>query len=384
MNPTTNLPVIMSDPSPEAPVEIMHSTNSPATSAEKSSQIINISGDTVAQGIRVYQDESQRNSLSWLFHHVKDKNLSWRQACKTVDISTTTLYRVWKGEYRNPSTGDLVDISDLCDRINRYRKLVEERDGLDRPPFVETTVWTRIDKLCREALSTNTIALIYGESQIGKTAALKEHARRNNHGQTIYVLMPASGGVQSMMRAIAEECHISSRTSFDQLVERVCHFLDENKLLIIDEVHEVFVSYHKGSMSKCLSVLRQIQERTQCGLVLCGTDVFRHELERGEFSQSLKQLSKRAIWPMQLERVPKTEDLIRISAHYRLPVPDQKTAAKIREIADAFGLGKYCKFMIRAAQLAKKRGQKMTWAHFLTIYAVADELANPVANTKNN
>jgi hypothetical protein len=49
--------------------------------------------------------------------------------------------------------------------------------------------------------------MVYGESQIGETASLKEYARRNNQGQTVYPLMPASAGVQSMVRAIAEACH---------------------------------------------------------------------------------------------------------------------------------------------------------------------------------
>jgi DNA transposition AAA+ family ATPase len=65
----------------------------------------------------------------------------------------------------------------------------------------------RISKVCDETLLCNTIAMVYGESQIGKTASLKEYARRNNQGQTVYPLMPASAGVQSMVRAIAEACH---------------------------------------------------------------------------------------------------------------------------------------------------------------------------------
>jgi len=335
--------------------------------------IINLSGDTIAEAARKYP-EPHAAALTWLFHHAKHNGLGWAETARAVGVSTTTLYRIWTGAYLNPKTGEMIDISDHIDAINKYRLLAEAREQMTRLPFVETSVWRRIEKICRETLEAQNISFIYGESQIGKTAALKEYVRRNNHGRTIYVLMPASGGVQAMMKAIADACHISSKSCFEHLRERVKNFLDQNKLLIIDEVHEVFCSYQRTSMIRCLSVLRQLQETTSCGMVLCGTEVFRQELERGEFAQALKQLRKRGIWELQLESHPTESDLKIISDYYKLGPPPPEIRHLIKHIAVTHGLGKYIKFIQRAAQLAKSKNQKFTWDHVAKINNIAAEL----------
>ena len=164
------------------------------------------------------------------------------------------------------------------------------------------------------------------------------------------------------------------RTSFEQLRERVTKFLDPSKLLIIDEVHEVFVSYQKSSTLKCLSVLRQIQEVSQCGMVLCGTNVFRTELEQGEFSQSLKQLRKRGIVELQLESVPTEEDLNLIAKHYKLGPPSPEAAEHVRWIAKEMGLGKYTKFLASSAQMAGKKKERFCWGHFVRTVTIAAQM----------
>jgi len=351
----------------------MEETDKLAVIEKGGAGVINVSGDTCTVKTADYPEE-HRNLVRWLFAFAKEMEWSWEDLARETKISTTTMYRVWTGKYRNTDTGELVDLTSLCERIARFKELAEERALARRLPFIETSVFRRIEKVCREALIMQTIAMIYGESQIGKTESLKEVARRNNHGNTVYVLMPASAGVQAMMKAIAEACHISVRTSFEQLRERVGNYLDGSKLLAIDEIHECFVSYQKSSLVKCLSVLRQLQEISQCGLVLCGTNVFRHELERGEFSQSLKQLRKRGIWELQLEDAPKEKDLAAIADFYKLPSPGGEAAELVKWIGKEMGLGKYTRFLARGAQLANKRNDRFGWKHFVEIVGIATKL----------
>lgn len=335
--------------------------------------VINISGDTCTVKTAAYPEE-HRGLVRWLFAYAKESEWSWADLQRETNISSTTLYRVWNGKYANPESGEKIDLSNLCEKIARFKELALERGQQNRLRFVETSVFRRIDKICREALVMQAIGMIYGESQIGKTESLLEVARRNNHGNTPYVLMPASAGAQAMMKSIAAACHISARTGFEQLRERVTNFLDPSKLLIIDEVHESFVSYQRQSMVRCLSLLRQIQEVSQCGLILCGTNVFRTEMERGEFAQSLKQLRKRGIWELQLEDHPAGKDMALIWEAYKLAPPSGDAAELVKWIGKEFGLGKYTRFLARAAQLAHKRGARFTWKHFTEIVGVSLKL----------
>jgi DNA transposition AAA+ family ATPase len=336
-------------------------------------QVINISGDEMTQATAEYPEE-HRAQVRWLFAWVKSRGWSYKKAQAETTLSTTTLYRIWKGKYVDPTTGQGVRLDGVCETISRFRELAEARAMEQESGFVETSVWRRVDKICQEALIMQSFAFIYGESQIGKTAALREHARRNNHGQTIYVLMPASGGVQAMMKTIAAACHISARTSFEQLRARVERFFDHTKLLIIDEVHEVFLSYQKGSMLKCLAVLRQLQERTGCGIVLCGTNAFRSEIERGEFTQALKQLKKRGIWELQLEDSPSWEDLKCFWKSHRLGEPTGEVAQLVRWMGQEMGLGKFTRFLARAAMLAKSKGRKFGWDDFVSIVRISERM----------
>jgi DNA transposition AAA+ family ATPase len=329
-------------------------------------QRLNVSGDTMTVKTVGYPAE-QRDLVRWLYGHAKDNDWNWGDVEAHTGISSTRVFRIWNGTYIHKHTGQPLDITDECRRIETLRQTAIDRGGKDLGGFVETTVFQRISKVCDEALLCNTIAMVYGESQIGKTASLKEYARRNNQGQTVYVLMPASAGVQSMMRAIAEACHISSRACFENLRNRVLRYLDDTKLLILDEVHEAFVSYQKQATVKCMSVLRQLQEQSQCGLVLCGTNVFRSQIERGEFAQSLKQLRKRGIWELQLENTPSSTDVALIYRHHKLGKPSGEAAALVKNITAEHGLGKFAKFMVRAAQVATSRREQFQWKHFAEV-----------------
>lgn len=343
---------------------------------------INLGGDTVTMKTAEYPD-NHRALVRWLFDHAKDCHWGWDELEQHVGISSNTFYRVWTGKYRypkqdergqpNPKAGELIPLDRLCAKLAHFKSLAEERAMAGRF-FVETSVFRRINRIGREALVTQAIALVYGESQIGKTSALKEIARRDPN--TRYVLMPASSGVQGMLRAIAASCHISSglAVSVDEIRKRIFKYFDPTKLLLIDEVHECFVSYYASSLHRCLSTLRQLQEHTGCGMVLCGTGQLRHELENGRFAESLKQLRKRGIWELQLESEPTAKDLETIAAHYRLGSPTGDSVKLVSWIAKDMGLGKYTRFLARAVQLAGKKGEKFSWRHFEQIVGTATAL----------
>jgi DNA transposition AAA+ family ATPase len=227
------------------------------------------------------------------------------------------------------------------------------------------------------------IAFIYGESQIGKTKALEQRQFRNNHGQTVYTLVPAGGGKLELLQAIARAMKIPTRITIDQLKFRIGRYLDPTKLLILDEVHEFMLSYTKKGMQQCLAILRQLQESSGCGLVLCGTNAFRKELEEGEFSKAMTQLRRRGIWELQLEDKPTWEDLGLIAGHYKLGQPTGEAREHVEWLRNEMGLGKYCKFLARASQLAKKQNDRMTWDHFTKVINIAAVMkAKPTEKTK--
>jgi DNA transposition AAA+ family ATPase len=347
---------------------------------ERGPREINMSGDVVHFRTEEYP-EKHRELVRWIFAHAKDLHWSWNDLEHHTGLNKSTYWRIWTGTYRyqqfikkggakvaNPNAGKLIPLDSVCTKLAHFKSLAEDRASASKQPFVETSVFSRLNDFCRDVLVTQSIGMIYGESQIGKTWALREIARRNRT-HTSYVLMPASAGVQGMIRAIGQSTYISATlsASVDTIRTRIFDYFDSTKQLIIDEVHECFESHSSTSLKRCLSVLRQLQEHTGCGLVLCGTNVWRNELEFGSFAKSLLQLRKRGIWELQLEAVPEKDDLDLIAAHYRLGPPTGDAATLVKSIAEEMGLGKYTRFLARAGQLAAKKGERLAWRHFENI-----------------
>jgi DNA transposition AAA+ family ATPase len=325
-------------------------------------------GDTV---IRATKDlpEDQRDAIRWLFFYCVENDISMGDAADAIRRDRTTVYRVMRGEYG-------AKLDQIVEAIQSYRKLCMERSTIAQAEFIETTTARKIWKICDSALVYNSIAFIYGDSQIGKTCALEEYARRNNHGQTKYIRLPASAGVQLMMKEFAEACALSRNCCFEKLRERVLSALDRNHLVIVDEIHQTFASYHSRARISCLEVLREIHDRSNCGMVLCGTNVFREELQTGLHKKLLDQLRRRGIFELQLSAKPPKSDVRAIAATFGLEEPDPEAAQLVDDILGKHGLGKLIRFMQAGSRMARKQGRPLSWKHFVSAHDIIKRLSN--------
>lgn len=392
----------------EAPEEVSRNTRG-----------INIGANTVTQATE-HLSEEERLLIRWLHVYARDQDWEWEDVVKAVGYSSTTWYRIWTDKYRYPKwdtkvgkdgvkvrtpqarAGDRMPVSEHCAEIRRFKKLVEQREAVARAGFVETSVWKRVEWVCQRSFVRQRIGFVYGESQIGKTTCLEEYARRNNSGQTTYVELPPAAGVQLMTRAIARALHVSSNTCYEHLIQDVLDALDESKLLIVDEVHRVFTTYQKTSVMRCLDVLRYIHDKTKCGLVLCGTNVFRDQLKQGEFFQYLKQLRRRGLNEVQLPSSPPREDLDLMARKFGLDPdkhgtfdieqrePGVKGKPEVRKVqylsedimqhlAKTDGFGKFVIRLQDAVELARKRDEKPSWFHFVRAHDLIERMATEAA-----
>ena len=81
----------------------------------------------------------------------------------------------------------------------------------------------------------------------------------------------------------------------------------------------------------------------------------------------MKQLRKRGIWELQLENTPSSTDVALIYRHHKLGKPSGEAAALVKNITAEHGLGKFAKFMVRAAQVATSRREQFQWKHFAEV-----------------
>ena len=348
---------------------------SPENAEDKQLQIRGIGSSTLTVGAEIVtkytaslDNEEHKEAIRWLYGWAREKRYGWKELEAETKISTTSLYRLFSGTYQAKLDG-------IVERIHSYRKVAEERASIRKIGFVETSIARKMFKAFEYAMLSQSMVFVYGISQIGKTFTALHFKDENNHGRTKYVRLPASAGVQLCMKEIAKACFVSPKSSFENLRERVLNSLDGDNLLIIDELHQVFLSYQKGSAVKVLEVLREIHDRTHCGMVLIGTRQLKKELMLGSHVELLEQFKRRGVLEIMLPNTPPAKDLTKISSAYGLTEEPTGEAEELRkDILTTHGLGKYCKFLQAAGRIASKSDEPLTWVHFVKAHDILAKL----------
>lgn len=326
-----------------------------------------IPGDTVKIAIdRLVEsgalDDDGRDLVMWFYGYSRDSRWRLKDCADALAVSPTTVHRLFNGSYGAAYDG-------IVAAVARFKKVADERAKRRQIGFIETTAWGKISRVCNAALYDNMPAFIYGASQIGKTACLQEFARRNNHGTTRYIRMPSSPTFQYFLKTVAEACYISTRQNHDILRRRIMDALDSRNLLIVDEVHQAMCTASENAARKVIEFLREIYDRTGCGIVLCGTKVFRDEFERGRQALIFDQFRRRGMLELTLPDTPSKADINKIAKAFDLPPPEGDVLELIKTMLQSSGLGKYIKFLQYANGVSVSRNEALSWTHFTDAYA---------------
>ena len=324
-------------------------------------------GDQVTQ-VTAALDEKAREIARWFFAYCVEADISITDAGERIGYDKSVLYRFYNGKYSG-------SVENVIGAMGKFRGEIERTGGVGHAGFVETSLSKKIWKICDSAIVYESISFIYGDSHIGKTWALEEYKARNNHGRTIYMRMPATAGHQLMLKELAVACDFSAKAPFEKLRSRVMSSLDRDKLLIVDEIHQTFISYLKSSRLTCLELLREIHDRTGCGMVLCGTNVFKEELQGGHHKELLEQLRRRGIFELQLPAHAPKRDLQKIADSYGLGTFTDDAWELASYINRTSGLKRYATFLRVGQKLANNRKQNFTWDHFITAHDAISDLS---------
>jgi DNA transposition AAA+ family ATPase len=154
----------------------------------------------------------------------------------------------------------------LAERIRQYLELVEKRrSSVAGPKFVETASARSVLMCSAFAHEYRDIALIYGESGTGKTAALMHY--RDSHRSVQYVLLdPESGRPRALVGRLLwaeRKRRLGQSEPLGSGVEELVGALaGTDRLIILDEAqHLAFRS---------MELLRRLHDEAGVGLVLAG------------------------------------------------------------------------------------------------------------------
>lgn len=342
-----------------------------------------------SQGIspEVFEDaiaelpEDQKDVLQYWYYHAKEFDLSLVQLGQRVGLSSSTLSRAFRGQYGAGLDG-------LCKTLELRKEHLCQ--SVSNPDFIMTSLGKQMWEVFDTARDLQIVMFVIGKMGIGKTTVGLEYKRLHNHGKTHYHRCSPSMTLGQFISSLALSMGIpSKRHDHLRLRNKIIALLAAGKrLLIIDELHELFVQKERSRGMNAVLIcefIREIFDRAACGLVLIGTKKMMDELRSERNARALAQLLDRGL-EVDLPDEPTREDAIALIKHFGLKPPGQgedEAAAIIKDIFASSGLRKLTTYLRNGARHAAMRKEPYQWRHFVAAQAhLASLTSKPKKSSK--
>lgn len=307
--------------------------------------------------------DTQRLAIRWLHSYYYDSGRSLAEVGQDIGYDGGNISRIFVNKYAG-------DMEKVAAAITRFREILELRANTTKAPYIKTALYREIEQVCDTALAYQKIAYIYGESQVGKSAALEEYAREHNHGQTILVTMPVGGSISHFLAALAAKVRCNNQQRGDILQLNIMRCFGPSNLLIVDEASRALQSRsYGGNNLKTMDFIRDLHDQTGAAVVLCGTNVFREQMKDVQIAKFLNQFNRRCIVRRQLPDRPSRADLNAFARHYGLDAAGGEAYQIQKAVIAQHGLGVWLTTLRAGAKFAANKQTKMTWDHVIKAHA---------------
>ncbi len=332
-----------------------------------------INGNTISAWTREANlTESDRSLIFYLHDHAATHDLSLieigqllKQPGSRKAYSKDSVYHALNG---NRDASQLVN---FLASIREFKNLNDERKTITRAPFIPTNLTKKIFSICDSARIFNTAQFIIGESHIGKTTALKEYQRLNNHGRTTLLRAPAGGGKMQTIQRLCDLCHLSTTGSTGYLCNRLIDYFDDGMVLIVDEAHQ----FLQGRSIQTLEFLREIHDESGCGIVISATPSWDQAKTDDNIRKVLEQLENRHLITSRLPNKPTKSNLNAFAKSYQLQPATEEALDLQSHVIETTSLGRWLKILQGASRIASKADQILTWQHVLQAHSALLKLA---------
>jgi DNA transposition AAA+ family ATPase len=341
----------------------------PETDSQRSTGSYGIASHNFETTLATYP-ESAHEILRYWFFLGKDRDWSLAKLQEATGVSTTTLSRVFRGVYG-------AEIESVIATLERARLTYAE--SVDNPDFIETSLARRLFATFDKTRALGNVSIVWGKMGIGKTAVATEYQRLNNHGKTLLVRFPAGATFAFFVAHVAKACGVATRSQSQlQQRQKIYQVLSAGKrLLIVDELHQAFLTTRSDTAVKCCEFLREIIDVSNCGLVLMGTKLLQESVFSGPHKDALAQLVDRGTVQIPLPDKATKSDVKAFLANYGLqfPHPEDPAAPILNDILVSHGLRKLTMHLRDGAAFARKRQEPYDWSHFLAAFQAIQSLS---------
>jgi DNA transposition AAA+ family ATPase len=301
-------------------------------------------------GVTRYWGEAQR------------RGMSLRAAAKAAGLDGSVLCRALKGVW----AGDMDRVESAC---------LQALDVMEGGGIFETSVTRGCRTACSAVAIAREIGLIWGPLQCGKTTALKTYVRDNR--AACYCRVASRSGTPILAEEMAKALG-SSKAERATFRENRRYILDSaaERTLIVDELHEAFSTHGFEAAVAYIEFIREVHDRTGCGVILCGTDAMPRGFQAKRYAPVLRQTWERGIVRKTFPALPPWKDVLAAAAHYGASEElAEKSADAWKVKLRGMSFGAVCRLLRSAAHMAGKRGRPMCWERVGEALATLDQFA---------
>jgi DNA transposition AAA+ family ATPase len=326
-------------------------------------------------------DDDQREILSFWYYYALERDWSQKELGRRAGVSDSALSLAFRNQYP-------AKLDELCRKLRAAQENLHQ--SVANPHFIMTALAGQMFELFDETRALQTVLISWGKKGIGKTEIAKEYKRRNNHGRTYYHRCSPAMTFGQFVTSLASSMNIpSKRHSHLRLREKIIAMLKAGaRLLIIDELHELFLQKERSRGTAAVLIcefIREIFDVAECGVVLIGTRVMVSELRDGDHRAALEQLLDRGLEPVELPDKPTKSDLAEFIKHFDLDptfAGAQDAAEIVAKIFRETGLRKLVLHLRAGKKLAMGKGETYRWPHFVAAYNRLEAITKKKPATK--
>ncbi|WP_414664875.1 AAA family ATPase [Horticoccus sp. 23ND18S-11] len=324
-------------------------------------------------------DAEVSDRLIWFHQHLLDEGMGWESAGQALGYEDAAeAQRVIFAALK----GTLPIYDDIVERIEGYRKIVRERNGIIRTEFVETPIsqliWAGLDY----AVANNSITLIEGDSGHGKTITTDVWAKmdRNNHGKTVRVEANAVGGTRVFLGEICKAVGANKNLGIGQMRDAIFRAFNPHRMLIVDEAARLLPKDTRTTPEK-VEFLRELHDRRGCALALIATSRLEDELNKSGYL--FEQVLGRIGMPIRLPRVLGEPHIRPIVVQY-FTRPSAKVLTACEQLANnkmprQQGRLRLLSQVLRlASRIASKKKTRLAEVHFFEAMAMREQMMGEV------
>jgi hypothetical protein len=335
-----------------------HSAEDPAPEAGMSRDVINIPDNVLLDGIKTYSQADQ-DDLLWLINWGQQELGSRERLCAKLQADWSTVIRVCTGKYG-------AGIASFMAKARDLRKKVAVSPA---KTFIATCVtrkiWETLDYALSGDVDGGRMVMIVGHTRRGKSIASLEWARLNNHGTSVYVDCPESGGLKAMLQEIAKSCRINLGRKTADIRTRVIGSFNSRRILILDEILRELPTRGCRAGPIVLEFIRRLYDVRHCGVALLVTPAFAEELQTGALRDYLEQLVGRIEEPLIIPDKVLRQECQEIAAAYRAS-PPKDLVDLMHDVANEPGrLARLFYLLGQARLVAHKKDEPLSARHLL-------------------